>query len=354
MSNIIERFRPRQNSFFVRGFNTEGIEDLTEFLAARSMDYEVCKEQVWVPKTAQTLDMELEPVQNQFVVRRLSDNAVVSPMTVSSQYGEISPTDMAADLTPFVEEGLAVPDSAFLIRQGCVENVEAIALRLNLADADPFQDRLGEVYRAYLVARNYHGRGSASASLFLERTISSSLITAISNVSGFKIVHRGDVRDKYALAMKRWAELRKLMQQTADRLGTLNDIPMSWHEANQFVNNLLGLRPDGDGFVMKKTGKTMSAQTRNLRAAYMDAFDMPRFGTHGKTLADMYHGVTWVGSHYTSAKSKLDANDIMEGLLEGTRGSRERKALDFLDEFAARKLANSANIDAAAKQLASE
>jgi hypothetical protein len=163
--------------------------------------------------------------------------------------------------------------------------------------------------------------------LFLEREVSSSLLTAIANVSGFTIVHRGDVRDKYGLAMKRWSELRKLMQSLANRLGTLGTIEMSWNEAELFVDTLLGIR----------AGEELKAQKRNLRAAYMDAFNMSRYGTFGKTAADMYHGVTWVGSHYTSAKSKLDADDIMVGLLEGTRGSREKRALGLLDAFVERK-----------------
>lgn len=335
--SIIDRFRPRGASFFARGYNTEEITDLTEFLAARGMDYEVYKQQVSVPvfDPDETADLqegevpEFVTVENQYVVRRKTDGVVVSPMTVSRQYGEIAPLDMAADLIPFVEQGNAVPDSAFKIRQGCVENVEAIALRLNLTDADPFQDRLGEVYRAYLVARNYHGRGSASASLFLERQVSASLLTAVANVSGFKIVHRGDVRDKYKLAMKRWAELRRLMQETANRLGTLGDVPMSFREAEAFVDSLLGIKP----------GEELKAQKKNLRAAYLDAFSMSRYGTFGKTAADMYHGCTWVGSHYTAASSKLTEDDIMVGLLEGTRGNRERKALTLLDRFVERKLA---------------
>jgi len=331
--SIQDRFRSRGASFFSLGHNTEEIDNLPEFLAAREMNYGVKKVQVSIPSWQiqnSTPVLGSERVENQYVIQRDSDRAVVSPMTVSRQYGEISPLDMAKDLTPFIEEGLAVPDSAFKIRQGCVENVEAIALRLNLTDADPFQERLGEVYRAYLVARNYHGRGSAAAMLFLERTVSSSLYTAIAEVSGFRIVHRGDVRDKYALAMSRWAELRKLMQTLANRLGTLGDVPMSHGEAEVFVDTLLKIR----------TGEELKAQKRNLRAAFLDAFNMPRFGTFGKSAADMYHGVTWVGSHYTAEKSKLDADDIMIGLLEGTRGSREKRALGLLDAFVANKTGN--------------
>jgi hypothetical protein len=326
--SIIERFRPRGASFFGRGHNTEGIDNLPEFLAARDMAYGVKKVQVSIPGwhlRGRTPHLGSTTVENQFVIRRDSDQAVVSPMTVSRQYGEISPMDMAKDLTPFVEQGLAFPDSAFKIRQGCVENVEAIALRLDLGTDDPFQDGLGEVYRAYLVARNYHGRGSAAAMLFLEREVSSSLMTAIANVSGFTIVHRGDVRDKYALSMKRWAELRKLMQTLANRLGTLGTVAMSFRQAEMFVDELLQIKP----------GEELKTQKKNLRAAFMDAFNMPRFGTFGRTAADMYHGVTWVGSHYTSAKSKLDADDIMVGLLEGTRGSREKRAMTLLDTFVA-------------------
>lgn len=341
MSNLHERFRPRGASFFGRGYNVEEIADLTDFLAARGMDYGVSKQQVSIPATDSgdgvVTPVKFELVENQYVVRRDSDGAVVSPMTVSKQYGEISPTDMAADLIPFVEQGLATPDSAFLIKQGCVENVEAIALRLNLQGDDPFQDNLGEVYTAYLVARNYHGRGAARCSLFLMREVSSSLMTAIAKVSGFKIVHRGDVRDKYKLAMARWAKLRKLMQSLADNLGTMGDTPMNWREANEFVDNLLDVSMRGTELWDCAKNKAAAKQTVNLRAAYMDAFNMSRFGTFGKTAADMYHGVTWVGSHYAPERSKLTDDDILEGLLEGTRGNREKVALKLLDAFVARK-----------------
>lgn len=308
--------------FFSRGYNEEGIADLKGLLEAREMDYEVYKQQISVPDCENSENFVL--VTNQYAIRRRSDGEIVSPMTVSAQYGEIAPPDMTGDLEPFVSEGLAVPEAAFHITQGCVQNVETIVLRLS---EDPLKARLGEAYTGYIVARNYQGRGAASASLFLERQMSGSLLTALAKVSGFKIVHRGDVRDKYKLAMKRWKDLQKLMLELGNKLSSFSAIPISLIEAETLIDSLLDIQ----------VGKDVSAQKRNLRAAYLDAFNMPRFGTFGKTVADMYHGITWVGSHYLPEKSKLGADDIMVGLLEGTRGSREQKALRLLDAFVASK-----------------
>jgi len=289
------------------------------------MDYGVRKERVLIlPLNGQGLP---QPVQNQSVIRRLSDGEVVSPMTVSDGYGEIAPIDMLEDLDPFVSEGWATPDAAFRIRQGVVECVEAITLRLAIEATSPLQTETGDVYRGYLVARNYHGRGAASAALFLEREINGSLYTALVDVSGFKIVHRGQVRDKYSLAMKRWGDLRALINAMAAKLRSFVDVPMSFTEAEAFVDELLKI----------KDGEKISTQTRNLRAALMDAFNMPRFGTFGRSTADMYHATVWIGSHYTAENSKLSNDDIMESLLEGTRGQREERAMILLDRFVARK-----------------
>lgn len=324
--------RARRDSFF-RGFNTEGHAALRDLLVARGMDYEVRKQQVSIPAAESETDASRKGimvlVENQHVIRRMSDGAVVSPMTVSDGYGEIAPMDMLEDLDPFVAEGWATPDAAFKIRQGVVECVEAITLRLRIDACDPLQTETGDIYRGYLVARNYQGRGAASGSLFLERQVSGTLYTALSKASSFKIVHRGQVKDKYKLAMKRWGDLRKIIDAMAAKFRSFGEVPMSLTEAEAFIDSLLKI----------KVGEKVSTQKRNLKAALLDAFCMPRFGTFGKTVADMYHGVAWVGSHYTASKSKLTDDDIMESLLEGTRGNRERQAMESLDRFVARKLA---------------
>jgi uncharacterized protein (UPF0332 family) len=320
-----DKFRMRSGSFFARGANVEGLPTLQELLTARGMDYAVHKQQVSVPawKVGEYTLVETVPVENQHVIRRSSDGVVVSPMTVSDGYGEIAPVDMLDDLDPFVSEKWATPDSAFTIRQGVVECVECITLRLAIEATSPLQTETGDVYQGYLVARNYHGRGAAAASLFLQREINGSLYTALAEVSGFKIVHRGQVRDKYSVAMKRWGDIRRLINSMASRLHSMGEVSMSLTEAERFVDKLLKL----------DQGKKISTQARNLRAAILDAFNMPRFGTFGKSAADMYHAVVWVGSHYTSDKSKLSDNDIVESLLEGTRGDREQRAMVLLDQL---------------------
>lgn len=337
--NTQDRFRMRRGSFFLRGENVEGLTTLKELLMARQMDYAVHKQQVTVPvwhgakaekdTTSTCLTGGHVNVENQHVIRRSSDGEVVSPMTVSDGYGEIAPSDMLGDLDPFVSEKWATPDAAFRIRQGVVECVECITLRLAIEATNPLQTETGDVYRGYLVARNYHGRGAASAALFLEREVNGSLYTALSEVSGFKIVHRGQVRDKYSLAMKRWGNLRALINTMAARLRSMVDVPMTLTEAEIFVDELLKIQ----------SGEKPSTQKRNLKAALMDAFCMPRFGTFGKSAADMYHAVAWIGSHYTAESSKLSNEDIMESLLEGTRGGREKRAIEMLDRFVSRKLA---------------
>lgn len=317
--------RPRETSFF-RGFNKEGLTTLPDLLIARGMDYTVHKQAVFVP----TWKTEgFSQVENQHIIRRSKDGAVVSPMTVSDGYGEIAPMDMLDDLDPFVLEKWAAPDAAFTIRQGVVECVECITLRLAINACDPLKTETGDVYTGYLVARNYQGRGAASGSLFLERQVSGTLYTALSKASSFKIIHRGDVRDKYKLAMKRWGDLRSLIDTMAAKLRGFGEVTMTLGEAEAFIDGLLKI----------KVGEKVSTQKRNLKAALLDAFNMPRFGTFGRTVADMYHATAWVGSHYTAGKSKLTDDDILDSLLEGTRGGREKKAMDMLDRFVSRKLA---------------
>lgn len=341
-----DRFRPRNGSFFAKGHNDNGTKDLRTFLEEKEMTYEVRKEPIYVP-AFQTDDPEegiygeeieapqFVRVPNQWNIRRMSDGKIVSPASVSDQYGEMGPLDMLEQLSGFCEHGWAMPDSAFLLDN---DRVECIALRLQQVD-DIGKDLLdGDVINWYLVARNAHGRESARASVFGERVISQSGITALEKASGFELVHRGKVRRKYKKHFQRWEELRAIIGKMTQTLGGYYSVKMSSARAEEIINALLDIKKVGNTLLEKKgtnKGSEISTQKKNLRMAYLDAFCMPRFGTFGQTAADLYHGVCWVGSHYTPERTTLTTEDLTERLLTGVTGQRERKALGLIDRYIA-------------------
>ncbi len=327
-TSTIDRFRHRAGSFFGGDGNPEGINDLEKFIAEKGMDYALSKVPTFVP--APDGAEGVVPVPNDFHIRRLSDGRIVSPASVTKQFGVMSPSDMLPDLIPFVDEGWATPDSAFTLAGG---RIEVIALRLNpegFEQTDGNQPlRVGEDFRWYLVAKNFHGGGSASASVFGERLICTNGMTALAGLSSCQIPRRGDTVKSFRKAFGRWEGIREVINGMAKRMGLFMDTPCNVTQATEIFAELLGITgtPDED----------ISTQKTTLRTALMDASNMPRYGTEGVHAADVSNAVTWVGSHWTPERSKLTVDDITTGLLLGTRGKREQKVLKLLDRFAGAK-----------------
>jgi hypothetical protein len=252
---------------------------------------------------------------------------------------------MIEELKPYCAEGWAAPEAAFTMKDG---DLETVAL---LLDPDQLPDSIGmdEDIRWYIVAKNRHGRGAAEGSVFGERVICTNGMTALSRLATFRIPHRGSgdgaAAARFQRAVRNMEAIRTVISDMSKRMGLLLDIPMSHQEAETLANVVTGIETlqvvQGRDFGHKQIDYTdksvVSTQRRNLHAATLDAFHMPRFGTEGKTALDFYNGVTWVGSHWTPERSKQTDSDIVEGLLDGTRGSRELATLTALDAFAAFK-----------------
>lgn len=278
---------------------------------------------------------ETKSADGQFHLVRESDGVNVEPHTVSKDYSVITPLDMIEELIPFVDQGWAMPEAAFQLRGG---QTEIISLLLDPGEL-PAEIAGNEDIRWYIVAKNKHGRGAAECSVYGERIICGNGMTALARLSTFRVAHRGQAADKYKRAARHFQGIKDVISEMSNRMGLYMDIPLSHVQAEMMADSVVGFQDARKiDFKPAKVDRTkegdMSPQQRNLHAAIMDAFNMPRFGTEGKTALDFYNGVTWVGTHWTPERSKLDDRAITQGLLDGTRGKREMLTLDTLDAYA--------------------
>jgi hypothetical protein len=260
---------------------------------------------------------------NQFHICRGNDGPVISTSTVSSSYDPLSPSNMAEQLQPFVEQGWAVPDYAFTRKNG---SVEVVALKLDEAGFDSdLEDKTGDSFKWWLVAQNHHSNGAAFASVYGERLICKNGMVSIANQTKFSIHHRGNAQARLEQGFRQWEGLKAVIRKMAIRMGMYIDYPMDVVAAKALTNIILDIE---SGIPEEE----ISARTRKVRDRILDAFYMPSFGTNGSTAYDYFNAITYVNSHLPEG-SKVTEETLSNGLLMGNRGLTEKKAIEMLDEL---------------------
>lgn len=295
---------------------------LTEFLEQYGMNYSVLK----TPALAYDLAGTPVEVPNQFHLTRHDTGAVISPKTVSKEYRQVSPGEVASRVDQFIHEGWITPDRGFLFGKG---SHEVLAFRIDggsLAD----QGRVaGEDWTHYLSLHNWQGGGGKiKGSIHSHRIVCLNTAMAAARMASFAIPHSGNVSENLDLAVSTWNSLREQIRLISDRVQVWSEVSTTQAEAEKIISKLYGI----DG----KEADDISTRTQNEYDFALSEFHNLNRGTFGKSLADVYNAITATNSHYAPAKSKESADSRMASLLDpaGSRHAFERETVAFLDTLA--------------------
>ena len=310
-------------------------QNLPKFLKDAGRDYYVTKVPAMVFDKMAGIDANGQPygeaveVPGKFFLARSNDGRVISPKTVSSNYGVLSLMDIADELQPFCDQGWATPDGVYA---GQDESLEVVTLRLDAGGNLPD----GEKFQHYIMVQNPHGLGKAKGKIISFRIVcANTFAMAVSSESDFCISHRvareADqaeiMKGRAAFAIQQWENVQTHISKLAERIQTFSSINLTEADALSLTDKLIG--------VNGKTLEQMSGQAKTRRDLIMRGFNMPEMGTNGSNAYDWLNAVTWAqSSPVATAKSKVsaEARMIRNVSSDGT-GARM--------ELAARKLAES-------------
>lgn len=309
------------------------IQGLPEFLQAAERDYWIRK----APAGVLLSDGTYGPADGQYHLVRARegspDGLIVSPMTVREQYAPLSLLDVAEELRPWTEQGWATPDGVYDRNL----STEILSLRLDGGDMDAFKGPDRMLHYAIVILR--HGQGRAEGKIISWRMVCQNTIAAAcSAAADFKIGHRTasdadkaeTMRERTALAVNGWEALRTHVRSLAERMDAFKAVDLTPSKAERIVERILGI----------KAGRA-SRQAENRKAEILDAFNDPRYGTEGRTLWDLYNGVTFtLSSPYARlARGKSDPLDRMVRSIDFRQGVNfraESRAVEILAGVAAK------------------
>ena len=283
------------------------IGDLPGFLKAAGRDYYIKKVPAFQrfkgPDGADTF----AEVENQYHLARSSDDRVVSPHTVTDQYGPLSLMEMAEELQPWCEAGWCQPDGVYSARN---ESLEVLSLRFIEATSD-LPD--GQKYVHYVVFQNPHGSGGTAKGKIISWKIicKNTFAAAISAKSDFAITHRiasGSTEEQQAIMSERantavsaWEHVQDHIRQLSEKINVFNSAKLTFADAEVLTDRLIGITD------LEKA----STRSKNKREAILQAFAMPQFGTYGQTAWDFLNGVTFINSSpFADFNKKSKVSDV--------------------------------------------
>ena len=295
--------------------------DLPSFLEAAGRDYGILRTPALVRDPFGGVDENGEisetvrEVENQFHLTRTSDGRVVSPHTVTGQYAPLTLLDIAAEIQPWCDDGWVTPDAVY---SGKNESLEILCLRMDASGALPN----GEDWEHYIVFRNPHGSGGkAKGSIVSYRAQCSNTFGSLGRGVEFVIGHRISAKmtddqrseqmaERVKQAKAAWRTAEGYISELAVRVNRWEGATLSFAEAATLTNGLLGIPKGAD----IDDPKEVSKRKAKTRAAILEAFSMPQYGTNGATVYDWLNGVTFVQSspHAATVKaSKVSPVDRM-------------------------------------------
>jgi hypothetical protein len=257
-------------------------------------------------------------VEGQFHLMRGSDGQVVSPHTVSGQYGPLSLVDLSEELNPWVSEGWATPDGVYSTDDG---SVEVLSLRLDAGDVA----NMTPEFRHYAILENPHARGGKAKGKIISWRIvcANTFAMAIGAASDFTVGHRmanGDpetqsaiMRDRAKLKIQAWENLQTHVRTLAQRIDVLKSVPLGFKDAENLTEKLLGI----DGVPVEDRSK----RSENRKDAILAGFKFPQFGTFGESAYDWLNAVTFdTSSPFApqNQKSKVSGMDRMLRNIDST------------------------------------
>lgn len=293
----------------------------TKFLDDFKMNYAVTKE----PAIQRTLDANGEPqyseVDGQFHLVRSTDQAVVSPKTVSGKYVPTCPIDMISPVAPLIAEGLVTPQNGYMLSEG---SHEVLSFRIgsgNLPDAGKV---VGEDWDFFFQLHNFQGAGSFFGNLFAKRLVCSNGATRIvKKAGGFRLRHMGALQTKYEDAMRTWKEVHDEIRKFMDRMTVWNGQNVTPQEALALLHEIYEVEDPAN----------IATRTANELEFAIREFSNPQRGTYGRTLYDVYNAITATNTHYAPRNSRETEGRRLSSLLNpnGSRNRLEARTIEILE-----------------------
>lgn len=296
----------------------QGEESPTECLRKADAAFGIEKVQVSVPN-AEGVHV---PVENQFLLYRDNDFArsrVLSPSTVTEQYTPVCPLDLARLADPWYEAGYATTDAFFVLDNGQRE-----VLSLRLKDI-PGPDRDDSSYETFFCFANSHARGAVQGTVVRHRVVCRNTTPTFHD---WKIRHKSSVHERMKYAVATWTQAREAIARwnsDYDRLAAKTvDIPST-------VDQLLGI--NAEALTAFKGGTRtlggLSPQKVEQRDRIIAAASTAP-GTEGKTLADLYNGMTYLATYGSLGGRKANNSGLF-----GFGGSQDSLLASAFDSMLA-------------------
>jgi hypothetical protein len=301
-------------SYFGGSTPVETGSNLEAFCEAVGFDYDVVKLPAPHPGKVYNPDFGDEGknvfVPNQFHLVRSKDDVVVSPSTVSGQYGVISPDDIKASIEDIVSEGWGTPDTMMYIHGG---RSEVIILKLDgQAGQNICIHGIDESWAWYLMIINSHGRGKCRGRIIAKRPVCQNQIAGLMSDFDWGVTHRGKAATKVANNVETWDALKKRIRVVADKMNLYAGTDIDVRAACQ---EIVGLKSPGVGQDLREVNPSRSM---NLYDALVDGSNVPSLGTYGQTAMDVYNSVTSFNTRgHDAVKSDMHPADRAVRVIEG-------------------------------------
>jgi len=281
---------------------------LDAFLEATKFDYDVHKVQAVHPYKRDDSD-KLVVIPNQFHLINGNTDEVLSPMTVSDQYGVISPRNIVESTRHLVDDGWATPDSLMRIRGG---QSEVLMLRLDGQTPAIKNNGVEEDWVWYLMIQNFHGRGKCRARIIAKRPVCSNQIAGLMADFDWAVSHRKNAAEKFENKVQTWENLQNRLTVIAKKMGLYADTTV---DIPAVAREIVGIKSPEVG---KTEAESNSTRKMNLLSAIIDGANMPNLGTFGRSAMDVYNSVTSFNTRgHEAVRSKLDAGQRAVRLIEG-------------------------------------
>lgn len=301
--------------------NPDGDKSVADMIEEAEAGYNVHKGEVFV-KVGENDDgtPKLVSAPNTAMLYRDSDDVVVSPNSVTlSQYGVLDMNYMGEIMQHFVDEGWVTPESCFLLedsygrpsREFLVGRITDPKLLEVPGDKSP--------YIRHLILGNPQGHGSIFLQGLAYRFFCTNQLRGAGSI--LCMPHKKNVADRFSDANRRFFEVRAEMIAHNAFMGILNETPFDVAKATDAV---LKIRPGAD------LEKDISGQKRNQRERIIANAHNTRIGCYGRTLGDVYQGLTHETTHHDGGKGSKTPEKRFLSVTEGTKGKLETAGLNTL------------------------
>lgn len=285
------------------------------------MDYGVSK----APALVRDLAGIPVEVPGQFHLVRSTDGAVISRKTVSGEYQQISPSEVANRIDPFIREGWVAPERGFLFHSG---SYEVLSFRIDGGSLEDQGKVAGEDWTHFLSLHNWQGGGGkVRGSIHSHRIVCQNTAMLAARMASFAIPHSGKLSENLDVAFQTWNALKEQIRLISDRVQTWTNQEITAKEASEILHRVYGVKGKGPDDI--------STRTANEIEYALGEFANLNRGTYGKTLADVYNAVTATNTFYLPSKSKETPEKRLATLFDpaGSRNKLEAETVSILDSL---------------------